>query len=147
MIPRRSECIFCDKPAGREDDEVGDCRARNRRRSREDGEDGGVGVVIGDATNSIKAAEVVFVGIIGAVPRYNIERSMALFGSKEVAIELRENGVLRVGRGMIFNEIRGRGLKVPCISQAIGTNGPELRELEVALVELENITSCRTVRE
>ena len=78
MIPRRAKSFFRDKPAGREDDKVGDCRARCMRWGGEDGEDGGVRVVIRYAADSVEAAEVVFVRIVSSMPGYNIERSVPL---------------------------------------------------------------------
>ena len=145
MIPGRPECTFCDEPAGREDDEVGDCSARDGRRSGENSENGRVRVVIGYATNSVKAAEVVFVGIVRSMPCYNVEWRMRLCGGKKTTVELGQQSVFCLGAGMVFDEISGRGLKVTCISQTIGPDGAKLRKLEVALVKLENVASYGTV--
>lgn len=63
-----------------------------------------------------------------------------------MAIEFREESVLRFPRGMVFGKTCRRNLKVTCISQAIRADGAEFWKLEVTLVELENVSSYWTMR-
>ena len=46
-------------------------------------------MIVRNATNCAEAAEVVFIGIVGAMPGYDVKGSVCLGGGKEVAVEFR----------------------------------------------------------
>ena len=141
MVPRRAEGVFLHEPAGREDDEVGDCGtgAMGMTGRGKYGEDGWVRVVVGDAANGVEAAEIVLVRIVEAVPGDDVEGCVGLRGGEERPTKLAENGPGRVG--VVFGEGSEGGLEVAGVGEAVGADGTEFGEGEVALVELEDVTA------
>lgn len=82
-------------------------------------------MVVGDGADGAEAAEVVFVGIVEAVPGDDIEGGVSLRGGEKAACEFREE---RVGCGArrIFDEGSGGGLEITGVGEAIGPDGTEL---------------------
>ena len=111
MVPRGAEGVFRDEPARREDDEVGDRGAGMVRGASEHSEDAGVGVVIGDAADSGEAAEVVFVGVVEAMPGDDVEGSVILGGGEEVPVPF-TGYFVNIATGMVFFEGADGGLEV-----------------------------------
>ena len=50
-------------------------------------------MVVRDAADGVEAAEVVFVGVVGAVPGDDVEGSVVLVGGEEVGGEFGEEGI------------------------------------------------------
>ena len=99
-------------------------------------------MVIGDTTYSIEAPEVVFVGIVSAVPSHNVKRCMVLCCGEEVAGKLGQNAVCECGRRsgrVIFDEGRDGGLKISSVGETIRANWAELWKMKVTLIQLENV--------
>ena len=97
-------------------------------------------MVEGDGANGVEAAEVVFVGIVCAVPGDDVKGRVVLSRGEEVAREFGENGV-GVRAGVVFCEGSHGGLEVACVGEAVGPDGSQFREREMALIELENVAS------
>lgn len=95
-------------------------------------------MVEGNTADGGEAAQVVFVGIVEAVPGDDVEGCMVLSGSEEVAVEFGQD---LVGGAGVFVEGGNGGLEVPRVGQTIRTDGTKLGELEVSLVKLEDVTS------
>ena len=114
VVPRRAEGVLGGEPAGRKDDEVGHGGARGGRGGGEDGEDGRIGVVVRDAAEGVEAAEVIFVGVVGAVPGDDVEWSVALRCCKKAAREFGKKGVCMIP-GVVFDEGSFGRLEVPCV--------------------------------
>lgn len=145
MVPRRAERAFCHEPAGREYYKVGDGGSWGGGRGREDSEDAGIWVVVGDGADGVEAAEVIFVGVVEAVPGDHVERGVRLCNCEEAAGEFGKEGVCGVP-GSVFSEGGLWGLKIPCVGEAIRTDRAKLREAEVALIEFKNVAAGGAVR-
>lgn len=144
MVPGRAERVFCDEPAGRENHKVGDCGSRGGGGGCEDGEDAGIRMVVGDGADSVEAGEVVFVGVVEAVPGDDVEGGVCLCGCEEAAGKFGKEGVCCVPRS-VFSEGGFRGLEISRVGEAVGTDRAKLREVEVALMEFENVATDRAV--
>ncbi len=66
------------EPTRREDNEIGDGGPDVVGWSGQDGEDRRVGMVEGDGADGVEAAEVVFIGVVVAVPGDDVEGSVEL---------------------------------------------------------------------
>lgn len=95
-------------------------------------------MVKGDGSDCAEAAEIVFVGIVEAVPCYYIEWGVILSSSEQMTVELGEYGVRSCA---VFFERCNRSLEVSSICKVVGSNWAEFGELEVTLVELEDVAS------
>lgn len=89
--PRRTEGLFLDQPARREDDEICDCSAVHCAGTREHCKDGRVGVVVRDGADRAEAIQVVFVGIIVSVPGDDVVWRMVLLKLEELTQKLVHN--------------------------------------------------------
>lgn len=146
VVPRRAEGVLADQPARREDDEVGDGGAHVVRRRRQHGEDARVRVVEADAADGVEAAQVVLVGVVVAVPRDDVEGGVRLGRLVQAVGELGRHRV-RVGpverhAAAVLVEGRQGRLEVPRVGEPVGPDGAQLREREVALVQLEGVAAC-----
>lgn len=145
VVPGRAEGVLTDQPARWEDDEVGHGGARNGRWRREHCEDGRVWVVVGDGANGVEAAQVVLVGVVVALPGDNVEGRVGLASLEERVVHLDGDveGVAALGscRAKVFAELSHGRLEVSRVGQAVGTNGAQLWENEVALVQLQRVAS------
>ncbi len=144
VVPRRAEGVGGDEPARREDDEVGDGRARALRRRRQHREDRRVRVVVRDAADRVEAPEVVLVRVVVPVPGHDVERRVRLPRPEEPVVELGRDRVLgrpvrRRGAEVPVAEAGHGRLEVPHVGEPVGPDRPELRQREVALVELERV--------
>ena len=101
-------------------------------------------MVVRDAADGVEAAEVVFVGVVGAVPGDDVEGCVGLRGGEEMTIKFGEEGVGSAA-GVVFGEGGDGCLEVARVGETIRADGAKLGELEVSLVELEYITSDRSV--
>lgn len=138
MVPRGPERVFLHQPAGREDDKVSDGGADVVGLRCQDRVDAGIGVVEGDAADDAEAAQVVFVGVVQAVPGDDVKGRVVLLGRVQVACEFGGQSPGGVG---VFVEGGDRGLEVAGVGEAVGSDGPEFGELEVPLVELEDVAA------
>lgn len=99
-------------------------------------------MVVGDGAEDDKFGHVVFVGVVCAVPGYDIEGCVVLCCPPQLLIEAGDdvpvlawvgwNGLSALYTAFIE---RGWDLEVPLVGEAGGTNWAKLGELEVALVE------------
>lgn len=147
VVPGRAEGVLADEPARGEDDEVGDGGAGHAGRGGQDGEDGRVRVVVGDGADGVEAAQVVLVGVVVALPADDVKGRVGLARVEERVVEL-DGDVERVaalgGRGAkVLAEMGYRCLEVAGVGEAVGTNGAQLGEVEVALIQLERIAPGR----
>lgn len=145
VVPRRAEGVLADQPARREDDEVGDGRPDVVRRRRQHGEDARVRVVEADAADGVEAAQIVLVGVVVPVPCDHVEGRVRLGCLVQAVGELGRHRV-RVGpvecyAAAILVEGRQRRLEVSRVGEPIGPDGPQLREGEVALVQLQGVSA------
>ena len=145
VVPRRTEGVLGDQPAGREDDKVGDGSANMVRGTGQNSEDGGVGVVERDGSNNVESAQVVLERVIVAVPGDNVEGSVVLARREERVVKLAEQLVL--GGLLFIVKCCDWGLEVAGIGQAVGANGAQLGELVVTLVEFADIAPDGTIGE
>jgi hypothetical protein len=76
--------VACDVPSWTEDEEICQGRAGGFGLGGEDAEDGGVDVVLGDATDVHEFLQSVFVGYIVSVPCDHVERSMLLLADMQL---------------------------------------------------------------
>lgn len=147
VVPGRAEGVLADQPARREDDEVGHGGARNGRRRREHREDGRVWVVVRDGADGVEAAQIVLVGVVVALPGDDVEWRVGLASLKERVVHLDGDGegaAALGGRGAkVLAEVSDGRLEVARVGQAVGADGAQLREDEVALVELQRVASGR----
>lgn len=155
VVPRRAEGVLAHQPSGGEDDKVGNRRARDGARRGEDGEDGGVRVVKRDGANGVEAAEVVLVRVVVALPPNHVKRRVRLRGLEQSVVELHRHGVVtaattgsacRSRRAKVLGKVRHGGLEITGVGEAVGANGAELGELEMALVQLQRVAPRRTRR-
>lgn len=102
-------------------------------------------MVVGDGANGTEAGEVIFVGVVEAMPGDDVEGSVRLGSRKEATSKFREESVSCLAR--VFNKRRSGGLEVAGISQAIGPDGTKFRELKVVLVEFEDVAADWAVGE
>lgn len=145
VIPRRTEGVFGDQPAGREDDKVGDGSANVVRGTGQNSEDGGVGVVERDGSNNVESAQVVLERVIVAVPGDNVEGSVILARREERVVKLAEQ--LPFGGLLFIVKCCDWGLEVADVGQAVGANGAQLGELVVTLVEFADVAPDGTIGE
>lgn len=138
VVPRWAESALCDQPTWWEDDKVSNGGSLSRGWSSEDGEDRWIWVVVANGADGVEATEIVLVWVVVSVPCDNVEWSVLLLGSEELAIELGEDGPVIGG---VLVESSNWSLEIACVGEAVGTDWAETWELEVALVELENITT------
>lgn len=113
-----------------------------------------------DRVNDHKIGQVVFVRNVIAVPSDDIERTVLLDGLEEMAAVLVDDFVLDVN---VFEPGR-RCFEIPRIGQSVCTclliqgysswhveiqsnytDGPQIRECEMSVVNLENVAAGRTV--
>lgn len=146
MVPRRAERVFCHEPAGRENYKVGDCGSWSGGGGCEDGEDAGVRVVVGDGADGVEAGEVVFVGVVEAVPGDDVEGGVCLCSCEEAAGEFGKDGVCGVP-GSVFSEGGFWGLEIPRVGEAIRTDRAKVGEVEVTLIEFKNVAAGGAVWE
>lgn len=82
------------------------------------------------------------------MPGNDVKRRVRLLGLEEGVVELGGYGVLTRPIGScgseIFAKARQGGLEVSRVRETIGSDRAELRQGEVALVELEGISPDRT---
>lgn len=147
VVPGRAEGVLTNQPAGREDDEVGDGGAGHAGRGRQDGEDGRVRVVVRDGADGVEAAQVVLVGVVVALPADDVKGRVGLVRVEERVVEL-DGDVERIaalgGRGAkVLAEMGHGGLEVAGVGEAVGADGAQLGEVEVALVQLESVAPGR----
>lgn len=140
VVPGGPECLFRYQPAGRKNDKVSHSGAQVFRWGCENREDAWIWMVVGDGANGTEASEIVFIGVVEAMPGDDVKGRVRLRSRKEAASKLREESICGRARE-IFNKRCGGGLKVAGIGQAIGPNGTKLGELEVVLVELEDVAA------
>lgn len=95
-------------------------------------------MVVGDGAEGVEAREVVLVGVVCTVPGDDVEGGVRLFGGEEVACEFAQDGPRG---GCILLEVCDRDLEVAGVGQAIRSDGTEIREREVALVQLEDVAA------
>lgn len=145
VVPRRAEGVLGDQPARREDDDVRDGGAGVVGGAGEDCVDGRVGVVEGDGADGVEAAQVVFVGVVVAVPGDDVEGGVALARGEEGVVELAVEPVF-AALFLVVEGGHGR-LEVSGVGEAVGADGAQFGELVVALVELADIASYGAVGE
>lgn len=147
VVPGRAEGVLADEPARREDDKVGHGGARDGRRRREHREDGRVRVVVGNCADGVEAAQVVLVGVVVAVPGDDVKGRVCLAGLEERVVHLDGDGegvaALGGGRAKVLAEVSHGRLEVARVGQAVGADGAQVREDEVALVQLQGVASGR----
>lgn len=147
MVVGGTEGVFGDEPAWGEDYKVGDGGAGDAAGGGEDGEDGGVRVVVGDCADGVEAAQIVFVGVVVAVPGDDVKGGMRLRGGEVVIVELDRDGVVILAlvrrRAKVLVEAGDGHLEVARVGEAVCADGPQLGEGEVALVELEGVAAGR----
>ena len=145
MVPRRSERVLHHQPPWREDDKIRHCRTCSMcvRRRRQHGEYAGVWVIMRYRSDGVEPAEIIFVGVVQAMPSDDIERRMWLLGAEEIAPKFGEQGPLRIL--MVLLKACDRGLEVSCIRQTVGADRAQLRQIEVTLIQLQDVASNRLV--
>ena len=94
-------------------------------------------MIIRDRADRVEAAEIVLVGIVRAVPCYDIEGCVGLSCGEHLVIAL--GCQLPLGQ-IFFESCRGR-LEVSDVCEAIGTNRAQLRELKVSLIQFTDVTA------
>jgi len=150
VVPRRAEGVLGHEPAGREDDKVGDRRARAVRHRGEHGEDARVRVVERDAPDGVEPAQVVLVWEVVAVPGDHVKGRVRLLRVEQGVVELARDPVLvgpvggRAGAVVLGEAGEGR-LEVARVGEAVGPDGPQLRQRKVALVQLQRVPPDRVV--
>lgn len=76
-------------------------------------------MVIADAAYGAEPSKIVLVGIIEAVPCYDVERSVVLLGCEKMTSKFGEKGPFRIG---VLIEMGHWSLEVAGIGQAVGAN-------------------------
>lgn len=147
VVPRRAEGVLAHQPARREDDKVRHGGAQVVRRRRQHGEDARVRVVEADAADGVEAAQVVLVGVVVAVPRDHVKGRVRLGRLVQAVGELGRHRV-RVGpvkrdAAAVLVKGRQRRLEVPRVGEPVGPDGAQLRQGEVALVQLQGVAAGR----
>ena len=101
-------------------------------------------MVKGNRADGVEPAQVVLVRVVVTVPRDDVEGGMRLFGLVQGIVELGRDGVdvgaIVAHAAVVFAEARHRGLEVARVGEAVGSDRPQLGQLEVALVELQCVT-------
>lgn len=148
VVPRRAEGVLADEPARREDDKVGHGGAGHGRRRREHREDGRVRVVVGDCADGVEAAQVVLVRVVVAVPGDDVKGRVGLARLEERVVHLDgdgEGGVTALGGGgaKVLAEVSHGRLEVARVGEAVGADGAQLGEDEVALIQLQGVAARR----
>ena len=92
VIPGRPERVFRDTPAFRENHEIDIRGARRLRRRRHHREDRRIGMIEQDRADRREMPQVVFVGIVIAVPGDDIDRRMRHFGLEQLPAPFHEQG-------------------------------------------------------
>lgn len=143
VVPRWTESVFLYEPAGRENDKVGNGRAFMIRRSSKDSENGRIGVIKRDRTNSVEATQIILVRVVVAMPGDDIEWGVILSGREKRVVELAVQSVFL----FLVIERSYRGLEVSSVGETVGSDRAQFGKLVVALVELTNVSSHRTCGE
>jgi len=123
----RTERALHDHPPGRKNDKIGECRALVVALGRQDSVYARIGVVVGYGIHGVEMVEGVFVGGVGAVPRYYVEGGMGRLALEQNVLEFVVYFV-RYGRrcGGAFVVAGGGVEKVACVGEAVGTDGAQL---------------------
>lgn len=155
MVVRRPVRILHHVPARRDDGEVDDGGAWFAvRGTSQNRKNAGVGMVVEDAAQDGEAGEVVFVGVVGAVPAGDVEGGVVLGAGPEGGGEAGDERPVRgsfVGGGDGVLELAvvdgGGDLEVALVGEGAGADGAEFGEAEVALEELADVPAGWAVGE
>ena len=101
------------------------------RRRRQHREDARVRVVERDGPDRVEPAEVVLVRVVESMPCDHVERRVSLLRGVEMSGKLGEDAPFRFG---VFIKVGYGRLEVSRVGEAVGADGSQLRECEVALV-------------
>mmetsp|Transcript_32843 Transcript_32843/g.38091 ORF Transcript_32843/g.38091 Transcript_32843/m.38091 type:complete len:241 (+) Transcript_32843:424-1146(+) len=143
VIVRRAEGVFCNHPAGWEDDKVARRNSRLCRLRRENAEDAGIQMVKGYRVDHAKLGKIISVGRVVSMPSDDIEGTVVLFKCKHLIAVLRE---AREGNITVFVPRHG-GLKVPLVCQTIAANHTARGKLKVLIKRLSDVPASTCARD
>mmetsp|Transcript_9802 Transcript_9802/g.28036 ORF Transcript_9802/g.28036 Transcript_9802/m.28036 type:complete len:322 (+) Transcript_9802:213-1178(+) len=137
------ECVGSNHPPRRKDYKVCNSGAGSEPWHSKDSEDGRVRVVKCHGIHRAETGQIILVRGIVPVPRHCVKRGEVQLHGEEVPHELVHHGVRA-----LHILIPGHGsLEVPRVGEAVGTDGTEVRQLEVPLEDLENVATAGAVGE
>ena len=141
VIPRRPEGVLRHRPALREDHEVDVGGARRVRRRGHHRVDRRIGMVVEQRADRREAPQVVFVGIVVAVPGDHVERRMRHLGAIKLAAPFDDQ------RAGLFAVLVGRDRRVEIarVGEAVGADRPAVRQRQRAAVVLAHVGARRSV--
>lgn len=141
MVVRRSESVLLNRPPRRKDNKIGNGRSVPIARTRQHRENARIAMIEADRIDHHELGKIVLVRDVVSVPRHHIERRMILSCNEQRSLVLGHH--LESLDFTIF-EPRCRCEEITWIGQSIRSNRAQIRKLEVAIVDFQNVSSGGT---
>mmetsp|Transcript_41923 Transcript_41923/g.64167 ORF Transcript_41923/g.64167 Transcript_41923/m.64167 type:complete len:311 (-) Transcript_41923:207-1139(-) len=138
MVPRRPKGILSNQPSRREDHEIADGLPRLISLAGQHSENRRVGMIVTNGADCVVQVQVILVRAVVSVPGNDIEGRVVLLILEELA------SILALDIPCVVSILvpGSRRLEVHGVGESISSNGSEIRQNEVLLESLANVSSC-----